>query len=353
MGVQVVEIEEFLKLAKDYPILDVRSPGEYSHAHIPGAISFPLFSDEERAKIGTLYKQESREAAVREGLDIFGPNMRRMTEQAEAITGTQGAPQEKTLLIHCWRGGMRSGGVAWLLDLYGFKVFTLEGGYKVYRNWVLNMFEKRHLIRLVGGYTGSGKTSILQSLKKKGHQVIDLEALASHKGSAFGNIGMPDQPTPEMFENLVAMELYRQNSQNQEVWLEDESQRLGTVNIPNGLWQVMLQSSVSFVHVPFEKRLEHIVSEYGTLPKDRLVNAITRISKKLGGLEAKNAITYLEEGKTAEAFSILLKYYDKYYEKSLHKKPAWQQSVSFIDCADTDADRNADTILGHNAATVV
>ena len=163
MGVQVVEIEEFLKLAKDYPILDVRSPGEYSHAHIPGAISFPLFSDEERAKIGTLYKQESREAAVREGLDIFGPNMRRMTEQAEAITSSQGAPQEKTLLIHCWRGGMRSGGVAWLLDLYGFKVFTLEGGYKVYRNWVLNMFEKRHLIRLVGGYTGSGKTSILQS----------------------------------------------------------------------------------------------------------------------------------------------------------------------------------------------
>lgn len=331
-----MSIDEFINLSCDKVIIDVRSPSEYLKAHIPGAINLPLFTDEERAVVGTLYKQQSREEAIKAGLDYFGPRMRTMVEEAERIANCAGSPGGKTLMVHCWRGGMRSSGVAWLLDLYGFNVYTLEGGYKAFRNYVLNTFEREHKIKLLGGYTGSGKTGLLHRMSKEGHPVIDLEGLASHKGSAFGNIGMPDQPSPEMFENLLATELQRYDSQNQEVWMEDESQRLGTVNVPHSLWTQMLMSPVYFVDVPFESRLDHIVEEYGKLDKERLVNAIIRITKRLGGVETKNAVNYLIENNVRESFRILLKYYDKYYEKSLHNKPDLEGRLHIISCEDAN-----------------
>jgi len=180
--VQKVEVEEFLSLARQYPVFDVRSPGEYQHAYIPGAYNLPLFTDEERKLVGTLYKQDSREQAIKAGLDYFGLKMRKMVEEVEAMNS-------KTVLVHCWRGGMRSAGVAWLLDLYGFKVYTLVGGYKSFRKWVLARFEKPYPFQVVGGYTGSGKTELLKELATKGHTIIDLEGIAHHKGSAFGALG--------------------------------------------------------------------------------------------------------------------------------------------------------------------
>src|SRR5690348_9334071 len=129
MPIKKLSITEFLKLSHQHPVLDVRSPGEYSHAHIPGAYSLPLFTDEERKVVGTTYKQQSREAAIKVGLDYFGPKMRSMVEEVEKLCEKRGG---KTVLVHCWRGGMRSAGVAWLLDLYGFKVYTLVGGYKFF-----------------------------------------------------------------------------------------------------------------------------------------------------------------------------------------------------------------------------
>lgn len=320
MGITKVGIDTFLEMAQTTHVLDVRSPAEYRHAHIPGAVSFPLFSDEERAVVGTLYKQDSREAAIKTGLDYFGPKMRKLVEVAETLTNCLGHPSQKSLLVHCWRGGMRSGGIAWLLDLYGFKVYTLEGGYKAYRKLVLETFERQYKIKLLGGYTGSGKTKRLQQMANEGLSVIDLEGLANHKGSAFGNIGMPDQPTQEMFENMLAMELIRNKTDEQEVWMEDESQRLGTVNLPLSFWHQMLRAPVQFLDVPFEDRLDNIVREYGSLDKEKLVNAIIRITKRLGGLETKNAINYLVENNVRESFRILLRYYDKYYDKSLEKK---------------------------------
>ena len=152
MAIQKITIEQFLELAKQHPVLDVRSPGEYKHAHIPGAHSLPLFSDEERKNVGTAYKQQSRETAIKIGLDYFGGKMRGMVEEVEklivdrgSLTGKPSNNEQRTsnnVLVHCWRGGMRSAGVAWLLDLYGYKVYTLVGGYKAYRKWVLAQFEK-------------------------------------------------------------------------------------------------------------------------------------------------------------------------------------------------------------------
>lgn len=341
MAIEKIHIEQFLELAKQHPVLDVRSPGEYKHAHIPGACSLPLFTDEERKIVGTAYKQESREQAIKLGLDFFGVKMRKMVEDAEQLSSNS-----KTVLVHCWRGGMRSAGVAWLLDLYGFKVFTLVGGYKKYRNYVLDTFRLPFQFNILGGYTGSGKTELLKALKERGEKVIDLEGIANHKGSAFGNIGMPPQPGQEMFENLLAKELRKSLESQPEspVWLEDESQRIGLVNIPGELWKTMRQSPVYFLDIPFEERLKHIVQEYGQLDPEKLADAIGRISQKLGNLNAKTAILLLNEGKITESFDILLKYYDKHYFKSLHNREGINSLLQTVDCKSVTPE-NADQLV--------
>ena len=173
MSVEKINIDQFLELAKHHPVIDVRSPGEYKHAHIPGAFSLPLFTDAERVEVGTAYKQKSRELAIKIGLDFFGPKMRKMVEEAEAIRNREFGIKNKEsgtlndeleikdaakfptpdskLLIYCWRGGMRSGAVSWLLDLYGFKIYTLVGGYKKFRNHVLDSFKNPLHLKILGG----------------------------------------------------------------------------------------------------------------------------------------------------------------------------------------------------------
>jgi tRNA 2-selenouridine synthase len=187
VAITKLTVESFLELAEKHPVLDVRSPGEYQHAHIPGAYSLPLFTDEERKVVGTSYKKESRQQAIKIGLKYFGKKMVKMVEEVEVLVSSEQwlVHSNKTVLVHCWRGGMRSAGVAWLLDLYGFKVYTLVGGYKMYRRWVLEQFAKDYPFVVIGGYTGSGKTKLLEALKAKGESVIDFEAIACHKGSAF------------------------------------------------------------------------------------------------------------------------------------------------------------------------
>jgi len=349
MSIERIHIERFLDLAKHHLVIDVRSPGEYNHAHIPGAFSLPLFTDEERKIVGTTYKQESREKAIKTGLDFFGPKMKKMVEEVESIVQRQesgvnnsGLRTPDCLLVYCWRGGMRSAGVAWLLDLYGFKIFTLIGGYKKFRNLVLDIFKLPFNFKILGGYTGSGKTEVLKALLEKGEPVIDLEGIANHKGSAFGNIGMPVQPTQEMFENLLAKNLLIKLAN--QVWLEDESQRIGQVNIPKDVWNKMRQSPVYFLDIPFEERLVHIAEEYGQLDKQLIIDAIGRIQEKLGGVNAKMAVQLLEEGNTIESFRILLKYYDKFYLKALHNRKALNSLLLTIECKSVTPE-NADQLI--------
>lgn len=336
--IQKLQVADFLKLAEEHTVLDVRSPGEYAHAHIPGAYSLPLFSDEERKVVGTAYKQQSREDAIKAGLDYFGAKMRRMVEETEGIA------KGKTVLVHCWRGGMRSAGVAWLLDLYGFKVYTLVGGYKTFRNWALRQFENEYTFNILGGYTGSGKTRVLARLAAQGQNVIDLEALAHHKGSAFGALGESRQPSPEMFENRLALALNKVGIASS-IWLEDESRRIGDINLPLPLWNTMRKAKVYFIDVPFEERLKYITEEYGRFKKEDLVNAVMRIRKRLGGLNAKNAINCLLEDNLAGAFGILLSYYDKYYTHGLHDREQLAEVLYKVPCAATDAAANAQSVM--------
>jgi tRNA 2-selenouridine synthase len=380
VAIEKINIEKFLELSENYLVIDVRSPSEYNHAHLPGAKNIPLFSDEERKTVGTTYKQISREEAIKIGVDFFAPKMKMMIEEVERIIGNRQLaisnaaetkegnnplnapdctlPIANCILIYCWRGGMRSAGVAWLLDLYGYKVYTLAGGYKRFRNYVLDIFKLPFQFRILGGYTGSGKTELLNSLEKSGESVIDLESIACHKGSAFGNLGLAKQPSQEMFENILALQLRSKLKPNEApidllstdlqtieqrgkaqsnarcistpIWLEDESQRIGDINIPHDLWLTMRRSPVYFLEIPFEERLKYIVSAYGKFEREKLLSCITRIEKRLGGLEAKKAIAYLEEDNFIECFRILLKYYDKWYFKSLHNRESLNTLLTII-----------------------
>lgn len=318
MAVTKITVEEFITVSKLYPVIDVRSESEFKHAHVPGAYNLSLFNDDERKIVGTIYKQQSREQAIKKGLDYFGPKMKEMILFAERINRTL-ENDNKTFIVHCWRGGMRSAAVAWLLDMYGFKVYTVVGGYKAFRNWVLVQFAKPREINIVGGYTGSGKTILLQELEKRGEAIIDLEGIAGHRGSAFGRIGLPEQTSVEMFENKLALALENIETKytNKAIWIEDESQRIGAVSIPHAFWEKMRKSLVYFIDIPFEKRLAYIVETYGVLDRKELAAATIRIQKKLGGLETKTAIDYLDNDDLESCFSILLKYYDKLYLKSL------------------------------------
>jgi len=374
MPVQKININEFLHIAKQYPELDVRSPGEYKHAHIPQAFNLPLFTDEERKQVGTAYKQQSRETAIKIGLDFFGIKMRRMVEEAESVVAGYSLlvadsylkePENfktikeqqptKNIIVHCWRGGMRSAAVAWLLDMYGFKVYLLTGGYKAYRKWVLSQFEKEYNFNIVGGYTGSGKTLLLHELKKQGKIIINLEDLAKHKGSAFGALKNILQPGQEMFENLLAYELLavsatmtEMNNSKNIIYIEDESQRIGNLQIPMPLWFTMRKAPVYFIDIPFEQRLNYITEVYGKEEKENLRESILRIQKRLGGLETKNAIRFLDDDDFKACFGILLRYYDKWYYKGLQKRENLSSLLNKIPCTDVDTATNTQKILSCN-----
>ncbi len=355
MAVIKTNISEFLELSREIPVLDVRSPGEYLHAHIPGAFSFPIFNNEERKEIGTAYKQVSRESAIKIGLAHFGKNLLSFVEQADAILNEKNLAS-KTVAIHCWRGGMRSSAMAWLLDLYGYKVYLLNGGYKAYRSWALQQFDKKYFLNIVSGYTGSNKTGALAALKEMGHRVIDLENLAQHRGSAFGHIGLATQPTQEQFENLLAMELYALIKENPEapIWIEDESQRVGLVNVPPAFFKQMREQEILFFDIPFHERLKFLCSTYGIFPKEELLQGIFRIQKKLGGPEYREACEHLETGNVSACFGILLNYYDRLYLKSSLKRQNPESKIIRLTSNSTNANSNAKILIHYvNTRTIL
>ena len=267
---------DFIETSANGVILDVRSPKEFKNGHIPGALSFPLFIDEERAEVGTLYKQKGRKEALLKGLEIVGPKLKDFVEKA--LEFTHGKPA----FVHCWRGGMRSGSMATLLQTAGIECYILKGGYKAYRNFILNEFERPWKFKVIGGKTGSGKTQVLGELKKRGEQVIDMEAIAHHKGSAFGRIGELPQPTTEQFGNNVYSVLQNFDIEKT-VWVEDESNTIGSVFIPVEFYSNYRRSPLHVLDIPFYERLEHLVTIYGNYDVAEIKDAFVRITRKLGG----------------------------------------------------------------------
>lgn len=323
-------------LKSNMAIIDVRSPGEYSRGHIPSSVNIALFDDNERAHVGTVYKQNSREAAINLGYKYVTPKLQFFIDETK-----KHAP-ELNVIVHCWRGGMRSQSFAKHLHDNGFKnVFVISGGYKSYRNYVLDYFNNPFKLKILGGFTGSGKTHILHDFLEAGHQVIDLEALANHKGSAFGAIGLGSQPTTEYFENLLQFELSKLNI-SKEIWLEDESVSIGKVAIPMTFFNQMRQAPLYFLNIPKEERAKNLVDEYTHCEKDVLKTAIYKIAKRLGGQDVKDAIDFIENGDFYNAALISLHYYDKAYFKGMEKRE--KNKVFSINLPDTNHKANSNLI---------
>jgi tRNA 2-selenouridine synthase len=309
---RTIPIETFLERAKEMPVLDVRSPAEYACGHIPCALNLPLFSNEERAEVGTLYKRKGKIHAVQLALERVGPKMRFLTDFVLNLHCTE-------LNLYCWRGGMRSEAMAWLFETVGVACFRLEQGYKSYRNHILERFHEPRTMRLLGGFTGSGKTELLQSLSSIGEQVLDLEALANHKGSAFGGIGQSPQPTTEQFENLIFSKIARMDP-SKPLWIEDESRNVGKCTVPEALWGQMRHAPLIEVVMPRPQRVERLMQEYAHFELDYLCIAIKKIEKRLGFDRCKDALTSCLNGDRATALEICLDYYDKAYANQLSER---------------------------------
>ncbi len=307
----VTDTVSFLSKRPHCLVLDVRSPEEYRRGHIPGAVSFPLFSDTERAEVGTLYVRQSRLAAVERGLEFVGPRMAQMVREARELAAG------REIALYCWRGGMRSESVEWLLSVGGLHTFRLRGGYKAYRQHFPDLLQQhRWRFIILGGYTGSGKTPILHELAQMGAQVIDLEGLARHKGSAFGALGQESQPTTEQFMNLLHDALAICDP-DKPVWLESESKTIGHVFLPDDFYGLMRKAPMIELSVPRPVRVAHIAAEYGTFDREELADAFGRIARRMGGAATTHAIDAVREGRLEEAISLALDYYDKAYAHSL------------------------------------
>ncbi|MCX6272849.1 MAG: tRNA 2-selenouridine(34) synthase MnmH [Bacteroidetes bacterium] len=330
-----VDISRFLAEYQTTPVIDVRSPGEYSHGHIPGAINLPLFTDEERAIVGKTYHMQGKEDAVREGLKLVGPKMQDFMDTA--LNNTPG----RKVVVYCWRGGLRSASIAFLLETAGMKVMVLEGGYKTYRRHVLDQFGKEYPFIVLGGYTGTGKTEILEAIRESGEQVIDLESLAGHKGSAFGHLGLPAQPFTEHFENLLVEELSRLVP-GIRCWIEDESITIGRVNLPKPFFDNKQRSLMVRLVMPRGLRAARLVKEYLT-DIEGLSRSVDVIKKKLGGEKTHIVLKALSDKDYLLAATELLEYYDKTYAYSISQHPNDQMIT--VETNSTDPKENARLVL--------
>jgi tRNA 2-selenouridine synthase len=347
-----LSVEEFLSESQQsntLSIFDVRSPAEYARGTIPGAASLPLFDDAERELVGIAYHTEGRTAAIKRGLELVGPKLRWMVEQVE----TRLLPGQ-VVGLYCWRGGMRSAAVAWLLEFYGFQVVLLRGGYKAFRRFALAQFEARRTLYLLSGCTGAGKTAVLSLLATRGEATIDLEALACHRGSAFGALGLPPQPTQQNFENALAVALWK-NRAAERIWIEDESRRIGTLTIPDGLWQQMLSAPIIALDVPLDRRIEYLVQEYGSFPPCELAQCLEAIRQRLGAERYARACAALKEGDLPSVAQIALEHYDKAYRHSLRKRAErvrWVEAQSPEDAASKLCILNAQLDRSHNPVSL-
>jgi tRNA 2-selenouridine synthase len=317
--------------------LDVRSPKEYEHAHIPGALSLPLFTDDERALIGTIYKQKGQREAIHKGVEVVGPKLPELLFHFEEAR--RRFPEKKSQLLYCWRGGMRSGFMHAFFSSIGFQVEKLDGGYKAFRKKVLEYFEQPFRIALIGGFTGSGKTELLHVLKKT-RQVLDLEDLASHRGSVFGAIPDKTQPSSEHFENLIAFHLAEKNV-SEVIWMEDESRLIGSCCCPAGLFTTMKKAPIYVIDRPLEERIERVHALYGMLTKSYWVDACQKIARRLGGAVLKEVLGFVDKGQLRDAIRLLFEYYDRAYAFSLKKH---QGPVHFLDTKQDTLEQIADKL---------
>jgi tRNA 2-selenouridine synthase len=305
--------EVFFSVNTAIPVLDARSEGEFAAGHIPGAYSFPILNNEQRVAVGTCYKKQGHDKAVLLGYKLSGPGFHEFIADAWVRF-----PRRKVRL-HCYRGGLRSRILGELLANAGFEVQILKGGYKTYRTNVLQTLSKPLQLLVLGGYTGSGKTEVLHELRHRGEQVLDIEALANHRGSAFGGIGLGEQPTQEQFENDLAAAIAHLHP-SRIVWIEDESRMTGRLKLPDPLYNSIRVSRLIFVEKDFGVRKEFIARTYGLLNRSELAACTQKLAKRLGDLRVRQAVNAVQAGDLNAWLDIVLTYYDKTYLHGLEQR---------------------------------
>lgn len=327
--IKIINTNTYLRKYNNVQLIDVRSPAEFDHGHIPKAINIPLLSNDERALVGTVYKKQSKQKAIDLGYVLVEPKLEWF------VTESVKAAPDKIIAIYCWRGGMRSQSFAQHLSANGFDtVYVIEKGYKAFRRFTFDFFEQKFKLKILGGYTGSGKTDVLKELNANGEQIIDLEHLANHKGSAFGAIGENPQPTVEQFQNDLFCRMFALDL-SKPIWIEDESLSIGRVVIPTQLHTQMRNQMIYFTDINVEERAKYLAKTYGQYRKIDLKGGIERISKRLGSDNAKLALVALDNNELQKVALITLKYYDKWYLRGLEKRNS--NMITRIDVDTVDA----------------
>jgi tRNA 2-selenouridine synthase len=308
-------------LLASHLVVDVRTPLEFADDHIPGAINVPLLSNEERVEIGTLYKQTGPQEARLRGLELTAHRFPAMV--AEIAAAAAGRP----VLVYCWRGGLRSKTVTTILELTGFAALQLPGGYKAYRNHITAYFAEFKPpgpLVVAHGMTGIGKTTFLLGLNREQVSVVDLEGLACHRGSAFGELGLSQTLSQKRFETLL-WDAFRKLPAGKPVILEGESRRIGKVSLPGDVYDVMGRSIKVWCSASLQTRVDRLIAEYG-LPEYRqgLEEALQKIKKRLGTEKYEEIAGHLSRW---EMGPFMAKLVQNYYDKVYYKTRAWSADL--------------------------
>ena len=309
-----VSIDEFLALREHgFPVVDARSEGEFEEGHIRDAINLPLLNNEHRALVGTAYKVSGREIAIQKGFELAGPEFAKIFKQGRKLAA------QKKILVYCWRGGLRSKILSWVLSFTDAEIYVLENGYKNYRKRISEITETPFKFLVLGGKTGTGKTEVLHLLKAEGEQILDIEAIANHKGSSFGSLGMLPQSNQEHFENCIGEELLKLDSKKR-IWIENESRLIGHLVLPLSIFKAIKESELVELDIPLETRIARLENEYACFETNLLEAAIVRLQKRLGGLRYKMALEALAEKDNKKWIQLVLEYYDSTYAFGLSER---------------------------------
>ena len=330
------------QLIDTHCLIDVRTPLEFEDDHIPGAHNVPLLYNEERAEVGIIYKQLGTNEARRRGLELSCTRFNGMVDQINSLS--DGRP----IAVYCWRGGLRSLSVATLVEMCGTPASQLVGGYKSFRNHVIDYFERCEFLSpliVMHGMTGTGKTEFINGLDFLKWATIDLEGVACHRGSAFGALGLEQIFTQKYFESVLWND-FRQLPVESPVVLEGESQRIGKYSLPGKLYQKMAESCKIWCHASIETRIKRLAAEYARPEyREEMLDALERIRKKLGGTryaEIKCMLGVWDVEGIARG--LIEGYYDRMYYKSRPWTPDLELDLENFSRAEAELDKFLRTI---------